>query len=262
MEEDQAVVDLVIKIKAAFSEKLNSFRPQKFDEFCRNLQKIYESEDITQIVLHQRALNRCIPIVGKEFYKIIETVFMFRWFSQDSEVIKLFAIFLTNLVSIHPFFSHSAVNMLVENLQRNESQWNYFEVHDLIKKILFIIPSITPYLISCLNDTFPHATQPLQDQEVWLENIFIICDYLPVLRNQILELVIEKLIEIDLLVGEIPEGFYTSTSPLLVSTSGNYDLFSAVQQQDYNQNYHQENSPTNDQDKLKEKYFEFSNSFK
>lgn len=263
MEENPEVVDLVLKIKGAFSEKLNSFRPHRLDEFCKNLQSIYASEDLTQIVLHQRALNRCIPIVGKEFYKIIETVFTFRWFSQEPEIIKLFSAFVANLLSIHPFFSHSAVSMLVENLQWSETPCNYLEVHDLVKKILCIIPSITPYLISCLNDTFPHATQPLVEQEIWFENIFVICDYLPVLRNQILELVIEKLIEVDLLVGEVPEGFPSATSPLLISSTGEFDSFPQNNPQDFHSDFHQNNNHHEfnsiiQQDGLKEQFFEFS----
>ena len=223
MEEDQQVIDLVLRIKGAFNEKLNAYRPQRFEEFCTELQAIYEAEDLQQIVLFQNALNKCIPIVGKEFYKIIETVFMFRWFSHDTEIIKLFSTFITNLVSIHSFFSHSAVSMLIENLQWNETPCNYFEVHDLLKRVLFIIPSITPYLISRINETFPHATQSIQAQEIWYENIFIICDYLPVLRNQILELVIEKLIEIDLSVGEIPIDYLEAPSPLLAPSSDTED---------------------------------------
>ena len=200
--------DLVLIITDAFSEKLTSHKTPKFDKLLKELHSIYESDNVELVVLYQQSLNRCIPMIGKELFRVIDAVFLFPWFIQETKVVGIFSTFLTNLTSIHPFFAHSAIDMLVGNLQYNRQQQyhpSYLEVHDLIKKILTIIPPIMPFLVNSLGESFPHASQDLKEQQVWLENVFMICDYLPTLRNRILELLIEKLIELDFCASEQQE---------------------------------------------------------
>ena len=195
------------EIREAFRDKL-AFKSQKYDLLCTRIQAILDQGKVESILELQICLNRCIPNLGKEFGKLIEIIFSFPcWFSHAA-LHENFGYFVTNLVSIHPFFAQNALKCIVEAFQLPEDSTencNFEAVHDLLLRVFQVVPSMTPFLLGFLGEAFPHPTESFALLKAYLSNVLHVCDYLPLVRNQILELCIEKLVAIDGVIEDSEE---------------------------------------------------------
>src|SRR5437879_3118970 len=105
---------LEAEIHEAFREKL-AYKSQKYDALCRKFQNAFDQGDLDLVLALQSALNKSISLLGKEFGKLIEIVFSFPWLScPDVRLHEAFEYFVTNILSIHPFFTQIALKSIVE----------------------------------------------------------------------------------------------------------------------------------------------------
>jgi hypothetical protein len=70
-------------------------------------------------------------------------------------------------------------------------------VHKTIHGLIGIAPTGQPELYPILCDAFPYKKVPLYFQVEFMKELFVICEYLPVLQYKILELIVSKCLEID-----------------------------------------------------------------
>jgi RNA polymerase I-specific transcription initiation factor RRN3 len=74
-------------------------------------------------------------------------------------------------------------------------------VHDMIQSILSIIPSGPGFILPLLSGYFPHRRMPLIDVQTYIRNLLRIITYVPVLKEKILHLIVENLIQIDVCIS-------------------------------------------------------------
>lgn len=70
-------------------------------------------------------------------------------------------------------------------------------IHKTIHGLIGIAPTGQPELYPILCDAFPYKKRELYFQVEFMKELFVICEYLPVLQYKILELIITKCLEID-----------------------------------------------------------------
>lgn len=70
-------------------------------------------------------------------------------------------------------------------------------IHHAIEFILAVAPSGLNSLMPVLKEEFPHKAQSLFSHVTYLRNLLCVTDYTPELRNQVLELVIDRIIQVD-----------------------------------------------------------------
>jgi len=70
-------------------------------------------------------------------------------------------------------------------------------VHAVLKRIISLIPSGPSFLITPIAEAFPDKFQDIKYQLWYLKNILKMIEYIPVLKEPILSLIVEKIIKID-----------------------------------------------------------------
>lgn len=70
-------------------------------------------------------------------------------------------------------------------------------IHAGLKKLLWVIPTASSKLWPLLQDYFPHRVIHVDMQQLYLKNLLCIMDYCPDLRERILHMIIDKMIQID-----------------------------------------------------------------
>ncbi|KAI9481401.1 MAG: RNA polymerase I-specific transcription initiation factor RRN3 [Benjaminiella poitrasii] len=114
--------------------------------------------------------------------------------------------FLENLVSAHAFYVVPIFNSLVQGFRyRNSLPQNtsitrtksYERYHEALQCILQLIPTGSNSLFVSLVRYMPHKRFNSADQAAYVKNILSVSEYVPVLRKQILGLVIDQMVQID-----------------------------------------------------------------
>lgn len=73
----------------------------------------------------------------------------------------------------------------------------YHSIHNAIKRILWISPSSAQILSQVITDQFPHKVFDVESQKIFLTNILQIADYCPSIKEHIILLSVDKLLQID-----------------------------------------------------------------
>ena len=154
-----------------------------------------------------KALNLMITTLNQEYQDIVMAIV--GWSSvwtQSEGIYAAYVEFLQNLVSAHSYYVVPTLKVLVKNLRfqeilaeksEEEMEELYERVHFCIKALLPIIPSMPKYLSAVLREFFPYKKQCISSQEWYLRNLIKLISYIPMLRASVLELVVEKIISID-----------------------------------------------------------------
>jgi len=132
-------------------------------------------------------------------------LFSFGWALQDNDIHRPFSKLLMHLVSRNLVYQQPCAEMLAKALFPREEDWEAVHVndssmervHDLIKDMLRVFPSMGNIFFKKVQEFFPHKREEADVQKRCLSNILQLASYAPTFRDQIFEFVMEKLIQID-----------------------------------------------------------------
>jgi len=150
----------------------------------------------------------------------LETIKNFNWVTADENSVKTFTNYILNLVSAKNIILVPCFKMLISNLFphlkppekvplgnkentgtvfiKPEEEKRIFDyIHTTINRILLIVPTGCTSLFPILEEFFPHKREDLEKHKIYLNNVLRISDYVPVLRERLLALVVDKLLSID-----------------------------------------------------------------
>ncbi|KAF8974886.1 hypothetical protein BGZ46_009641, partial [Entomortierella lignicola] len=184
--------------------------PVPYEELIAQL-TISKPEPLTPTKLLQwiQAMSQCISLLDKSCSALIEAMLQINWIVQDDVFVQYYMSFLGNVVSAHAFYVVPVQSMLVkkfttrhrpstlesESAVSRERQFD--RVHQTLKYILDLIPTGPTSLFPLLAAEFPHKRESIAAHIIYVKNIIRVLDYIPVLRTQILSVVIDRIIQID-----------------------------------------------------------------
>mmetsp|Transcript_28729 Transcript_28729/g.46516 ORF Transcript_28729/g.46516 Transcript_28729/m.46516 type:complete len:669 (-) Transcript_28729:649-2655(-) len=165
-------------------------------------------------VLVQRwllALSRCVSSIDhQEFHELIARTFEFDFFNETDSAWEAFADFVGNLISSNLLYLSPCIDMLMLNIlprplispegdQIDLDRLNvgFDRVHFLLESLLHKVPTATGPLFVALSGNFPHKREHRELQSCYADNLLRVSMYAPVLRDQIMKLLFEKMIQID-----------------------------------------------------------------
>ncbi|KAF9356451.1 hypothetical protein BGX34_009930 [Mortierella sp. NVP85] len=205
----QGQVMMTAYISSAIREKKKG-NPIPFEELIAQL-TVTKPAPLTPAKMLQwiQAMSQCISLIDKSCSALIDAMLQVNWVVQDDEFVQYYTSFLGNVVSAHAFYVVPVQSMLVKKLtnrQRPSSTENvlaitrerqFERVHQVLKYILDLIPTGPTSLFPLLAGEFPHKREPISTHIVYVKNILRVLEYAPVLRTQILGVIIDRIIQID-----------------------------------------------------------------
>ncbi|ORX89719.1 RNA polymerase I-specific transcription initiation factor RRN3 [Basidiobolus meristosporus CBS 931.73] len=197
-------------IMNALKEKAaGNFGP--YEDIIRQLSAKPSSLDApspTKLLQWIRALTKSVSSLNRDCHALIEAALSVDWPTKDDVFVQSYVHFLANLVSAHAFYIHPTVRMLGRHFTfragfespvcNNVSAETYYErIHNATKTVMGLIPTGPTSLYPILIEMFPHKRQSIQSQTYYLKNIFRLLEYVPILRNQLLAVIVDRIIQID-----------------------------------------------------------------
>lgn len=157
----------------------------------------------------------CVQMFKKDYILFLETLLSIRWIERDTKIIHLFHEFLLKLLTARsefltlclskillcfvPAINNNNNNNLcdesehwINGVPSNEMSAKLDMVHDLLKKLIEVIPMIPVTLKKKIRQNFPYFKQLNVKMAAYIHNILRILDYCPVITYDVFELLFEK----------------------------------------------------------------------
>ncbi|KAL1916898.1 uncharacterized protein VTP21DRAFT_5095 [Calcarisporiella thermophila] len=185
-----------------------------YEEIIRELSIKPSADDApTPLKLRQwiHALSGSISLLNRSCYSLVRAILAINWCMRDNSFVRAYISFLGDLVSSHAYYVVPVQKMLVKNLawvppsscQIKDTDETlsrtavYDRVHAALQYVLTLVPTGTSTLMPILVDEFPHKRQSLLTHLCYLKNLFRILEYSPILHPQVMNLIIDRIIQVD-----------------------------------------------------------------
>lgn len=179
------------------------------------LQPIVGEEDDTlkphELRAYVVALTSCMPTLKeKECNGLVKTILQCSWLGRDEEFLKVYTYFLAALISAQGSYLLPVLSMMVDNFTATRSSmWTVADfpeinretmrnrLHQSIRQLLQMFPAAISVLENLLGNKFPFPDDSLRTHMAYIHNLFRVKDYAPDLREEILDLIINRVVKID-----------------------------------------------------------------
>lgn len=181
----------------------------------RYLPPIAGEEDDTlkpqELRAYVMALTSCMPMLKeKECNGLVKTILKCSWLGRDEEFLKVYTYFLAALISAQGTYLLPVLSMIVEKFTMTRpSEWSLDDfpeisratmrdrLHRSLQHLLQIFPSAGAVLENLLGNKFPFPDDSLRIHMAYIHNLLRVKDYAPSLREEILDLILNRVVKID-----------------------------------------------------------------
>jgi len=148
--------------------------------------------------------------ISKGCSGLVHAILNCSWLGRDDEFLEAYLRLLTSLISAQGGYARPVLQSMVSKFTDLRSSAGHLpneervsrpqmrdRVHRAINHILSSVPSATGILQSILIKSFPYPTDTVKAQVGYVANLLQITSYAPVLRPDILGVIIERVVKID-----------------------------------------------------------------
>ncbi|XP_021506488.1 RNA polymerase I-specific transcription initiation factor RRN3 isoform X1 [Meriones unguiculatus] len=204
------VTEVLLKYKKGETNDLELLKNQLLDPDIKD----------DQIINWLLEFRSSVMYLTKDFEQLINIILRLPWLSRSQTVVEEYLAFLGNLVSAQTVFLRPCLSMIVSHFvpprvivkeggvdvsdsddEDDNLPANFDTCHRALQIISRYVPSTPWFLMPILVDKFPFVRKSERTLECYVHNLLRISLYFPTLRREILELVIEKLLKLDVSVS-------------------------------------------------------------
>ncbi|KAM5351715.1 hypothetical protein ACJ41O_004438 [Fusarium nematophilum] len=181
----------------------------------RYLPPVVGEEDDTlkphELQIYVMALTGCIPILkDKACNGLVKIILKCSWLGRDDDFVKVFTHFLAALVSAQGSYLAPVLAMIVGKFSDTRpSVWSVPDfpevsreimrdrLHGTLQYLLQMFPSAVPVLENLLSSKFPFPDESMRVHMAYVDNLLRIKAYVPILRDEVLDLILNRVVKID-----------------------------------------------------------------
>uniref|UniRef100_A0A3P8Z3M3 RRN3 homolog, RNA polymerase I transcription factor n=1 Tax=Esox lucius TaxID=8010 RepID=A0A3P8Z3M3_ESOLU len=179
-----------------------------------------------QILNWLQEFRNCVTQLSKDHEQLIYVVLRLPWLGRSPAVVEEYLAFLSNLVSAQTVYLRSCLKMVVSNFTPKRVKvceggvdisdsddddenlpGNFDQCHQALQLIARYVPSTSRFMMPILTDNFPFVQKSSRTLECYVHNLLRVAVYIPTLRRDILELIVNRMLKLDVSAprGEIEE---------------------------------------------------------
>ncbi|KAF9879207.1 RNA polymerase i specific transcription initiation factor rrn3 superfamily [Colletotrichum karsti] len=157
------------------------------------------------------ALTSCVPLLkNKACNGLVRTVLQVSWLGRDEDFFKVYIQFLAALISAQGSYLTHVLSMIVEKFGHSrQSEWSVADfapvtrstmrerLHTGLQYLLQMFPAATPVLRSLLDSKFPFDDDPKRMFVAYVNNLLKLSDYAKDLDLDIVDVILSRLVKID-----------------------------------------------------------------
>ncbi|KAM8934764.1 RNA polymerase I-specific transcription initiation factor RRN3 [Pelodytes ibericus] len=169
-----------------------------------------------QILNWLHEFRNCVAFLTADYEQLVSIVLQLPWLSRSKEVVEEYLSFLGSLVSAQTVYLRSCLKMIISHFvpariiikegdvdisdsdDEDENIISTFNTcHRALQIIAQFVPSTPRFLMPILVERFPYMNKSARTMECYVHNLLRMTVYFTTMRLEILELVIERLLKID-----------------------------------------------------------------
>ncbi|XP_036408608.1 RNA polymerase I-specific transcription initiation factor RRN3 [Megalops cyprinoides] len=169
-----------------------------------------------QIINWLQEFRNCVTQLTKVHEQLVYVVLKLPWLGRSPAVVEEYLAFLSNLVSAQTVYLRTCLKMVVSNFiparvliregdvdisdsdDDDENLPRNFDLcHQALQVIAKYVPFTSRFLMPILIDSFPFVQKSSRTLECYVHNLLRITIYIPSLRRDVLELVIGRMLKLD-----------------------------------------------------------------
>ncbi|KAL1780259.1 RNA polymerase I-specific transcription initiation factor RRN3 [Sigmodon hispidus] len=204
------VTEVLLKYKKGETNDLELLKNQLSDPDIKD----------DQIINWLLEFRSSVMYLTKDFEQLINIILRLPWLKRSQTVVEEYLAFLGNLVSAQTVFLRPCLSMIASHFvpprvivkeggidvsdsddEDENLPGNFDTCHRALQIITRYVPSTPWFLMPILVDKFPFVKKSERTLECYVHNLLRISVYFPTLRREILELIIEKLLKLDVSVS-------------------------------------------------------------
>ncbi|XP_072916598.1 RNA polymerase I-specific transcription initiation factor RRN3 [Hemitrygon akajei] len=206
-----------VRFGGTVSETLKKYKQGDAADYNLLMTQLVDPEiKDAQIINWLQEFRASVTQLTKDFEYLVSKILKLPWLCRSGLVVEEYLAFLSNLVSAQTVYLRSCLNMIISNfvpgriiIQENgvdisdsededdDLSRNFDICHRALQMIAKYVPSTPQFLMPILAEKFPYVNKSARTLECYVHNLLRITIYFPVLRLEILELVVEKLLKLD-----------------------------------------------------------------
>ncbi|XP_050453015.1 RNA polymerase I-specific transcription initiation factor RRN3-like isoform X1 [Cataglyphis hispanica] len=155
--------------------------------------------------------RQCVSLLDIRYDWFIQILLRIQWTTKSSELISAYKLFLQDLVCMQTVYIKTVINSLIQlfksvednNAERKPGEFKDEDIeklnhiHDILHKILEVVPMSSQVLLQSLSSQFPYIAHGTCTHEIYMYALLQILNYAPQLRSDILSLIINRLTILD-----------------------------------------------------------------
>ncbi|ESK95127.1 ribosomal dna transcription factor rrn3 [Moniliophthora roreri MCA 2997] len=199
-------------ITEPFDELVNQFNPKRSPTELPFPQP-------AQLRLWILALSHVVSRLERTHVALVESIVNMPWVTMDTATVKSYTVFIGVLLSARPEYLSLVLSKIAQGFTYQSDIQTvtytspdspststsppltrriiYDRLHYLLRHLLSLIPTLPSTLMPLLTRNFPHKRQNTRSQSTYIKNLLRVSAYCPELADGILELVIDRAIQID-----------------------------------------------------------------
>lgn len=171
----------------------------------------------TDLIEFLAKVRQCISLLGPVHKALIEALLQIKWTNRSQELATAYKAFLEDLICMQVYYAKYVIDNLIEHFKPDVSDNTEWEsgncneedtlrldhIHDVLHKILKVVPMSSKLLLQSLRGRFPYIVHGTHTHEVYVSALLQILDYAPQLRSDILSLIINRLMVLDVNIPRV-----------------------------------------------------------
>ncbi|KAF4587742.1 RNA polymerase I-specific transcription initiation factor rrn3 [Ophiocordyceps camponoti-floridani] len=164
-----------------------------------------------ELQVYIKGLTSCIPVLKRrECSDLVGVILRCGWLGRDDGFVGAFAHFLAALVSAQGSYLVAVLSMLVEKFHFSRSSaWSVPDfpvvereamrerLHSTMQYLLQMFPAAVAVLGNLMSTKFPFADESVSMHMAYMRNLLQVVDYVPQLRIDILNMILNRVVAID-----------------------------------------------------------------
>ncbi|KAH8346289.1 hypothetical protein KR084_001946 [Drosophila pseudotakahashii] len=164
-----------------------------------------------EVLLIVKDAKKIVHSLTADFVNIVEALLSLNWKKRNSEIIKAYTEFYIDIMVTHNRYLPTGVSKLIAHWipgDLDEHDWvtgcpsertrlELKPIHEVLNRILTAVPMTFDLVIDAISAKFPYFKKPTHVTAGYLFNVLWLIEYKPIFEELILQLVLQKLLVLD-----------------------------------------------------------------
>ncbi|KAK2738511.1 hypothetical protein FQN57_007026 [Myotisia sp. PD_48] len=171
---------------------------------------VFDLPSHTSLLNHVLGMQANISLFNPSCSGLVHAVIESEWVGRDKAYVEIFVRFLSTLCAAKGGFLTTVLRMLIDGLREVDPRVGnlpgyepvrdpqvHYRMHYAIQQVARLVPSCSAAASSLLSTCFPHDSDTVKSNYIYVKNLIKMVDYFPELRSDVAGVVTEKLVKID-----------------------------------------------------------------